>query len=115
MNRPTRFSTRHYSDQQEKAVAKAVGGKQTANSGATAFIKGDVVTDQFLIEAKTSTTEKQSFSIKKAWLEKNEEERCALGKQYSALVFDFGDNGDRYYVIDEQLFVRLTEFLKGEV
>lgn len=29
--RPTRF----YSNKQEKKVAKAVGGKQTANSGAT--------------------------------------------------------------------------------
>ena len=109
MNKPTRF----YSNRQEKAVAKAVGGKQTANSGATAFVKGDIIIDQFLIEAKTSTSEKQSFSIKKVWLEKNEEERFAMGKQYSALVFDFGDNGDRYYVINEQLFIRLIELLRG--
>ena len=27
--------TRYFSDKQEKAVAKAIGGKQTANSGAT--------------------------------------------------------------------------------
>ena len=106
---PTRF----YSNRQEKAVAKAIGGKRTPNSGAAKFTGGDVYTDQFLIEAKTSTTEKQSFSIKKAWLEMNEEERFAMGKQYSALVFDFGDNGDRYYVIDEQLFIRLTELLRG--
>ena len=31
--------TRFYSNQQERKVAKAVGGKQTANSGATAFSK----------------------------------------------------------------------------
>lgn len=31
------LSTRHYSKQQEKKVAKAVGGKRTANSGATPF------------------------------------------------------------------------------
>jgi hypothetical protein len=37
--------TRYYSDKQEKAIAKAVGGKQTANSGATAFQKGDVLID----------------------------------------------------------------------
>lgn len=59
-------------------------------------------------------SEKQSFSIKRAWLEKNEEERFAMGKDYSALVFDFGDNGKRYYVIDEPLFIRLTELLKKE-
>ena len=33
MNRPTRF----YSSRQEKQVAKAVSGRQVANSGATAF------------------------------------------------------------------------------
>ena len=32
--RPTRF----FSDKQEKKVAKSLGGKQTANSGATDFI-----------------------------------------------------------------------------
>lgn len=33
MNKPTRF----YSNKQEKSVAKAVGGKQVSNSGATAL------------------------------------------------------------------------------
>ena len=113
--RPTRFSTRHYSNRQEKAVAKAVGGKQTANSGATDFFKGDVtIGNEWLLECKTVMTEKQSFSIKRAWLEKNEEERFAMGKDYSALCFDFGDNGKRYYVIDEPLFKRLVDLLKEE-
>lgn len=35
MPRPTRF----YSKQQEKKVARAVGGSRVANSGATAFSK----------------------------------------------------------------------------
>lgn len=104
--KPTRF----YSDRQEKAVAKALGGRQTSNSGATAFVKGDVLTDDWSIECKTSTTEKVSFSIKKAWLEKNKEEAFAMGKSNSALCFDFGDNGTRYYVIDEKTFKNL----KGE-
>lgn len=107
--RPTRF----YSDKQEKHVAKAVKGRQTANSGATAFSKGDVITDQFLIEAKTCTSERSSFSIKKEWLEKNEEERFAMGKDYSALVFDFGD-GIQHYVISEKLFIKLLNYLKEE-
>lgn len=107
--RPTRF----YSDRQEKHIAKAVKGRQTANSGATAFSKGDVVTEQFLIEAKTCTTERSSFSIKKEWLEKNEEEKFAMGKDYSALVFDFGD-GIQHYVINENLFIKLVNYLKEE-
>lgn len=104
--RPTRF----YSSRQEKQVAKAVGGKQVANSGATAFNKGDVQTDNFLIECKTSTSEKQSFTVKREWLEKNAEERFAMGKDYSALAFDFGA-GERYYIIDEKLFIRLVSML----
>ena len=109
MSRPSRF----YSDRQEKHIAKVTKGKQTANSGATAFSKGDVRTDQFLIEAKTCMSEKQSFSIKKEWLLKNEEERFAMGKDYSALAFNFGDD-ENYYIISEKLFIRLLELLKEE-
>lgn len=34
-----KISTRSVSSRQEKAIAKAVGGRRTPNSGATAFIK----------------------------------------------------------------------------
>lgn len=108
MNRPTRF----YSDRQEKAVAKVVSGKQTANSGATPFYKGDVTTDSWLIECKTSTSEKQSFSIKREWLEKNREEAFAMNKDYNALCFDFGDNGNRYYIIDEKTFKEVMRWMQ---
>ena len=110
MTKPTRF----YSNRQEKAVAKAVGGKQVSNSGATAFSKGDVRTADWLIECKTCTTEKKSFSIKKEWLEKNKEEAFAMNKDYSALAFDFGD-GDNYYIVDEKTFVRMKEVLDNEM
>ena len=106
MNRPTRF----YSNRQEKAVAKIMNGKQTSNSGATAFQKGDVTTENWLIECKTSTTEKQSFSIKRDWLKKNKDEAFAMGKEYNALCFDFGDNGKRYYVIDEKTFKEVMKW-----
>ena len=107
MNKPTRF----YSNRQEKAVAKKIGGKQVANSGATAFSKGDVRTDEWLVECKTATTEKQSFSIKKAWLAKNREEAFAMRKSYNALCFDFGDS-NRYYIIDEKTFIKMKEALE---
>lgn len=108
--KPTRF----YSNKQEKFVAKAVSGKQVANSGATAFSKGDVVTDNWLIECKTTTTEKKSFAIKKEWLEKNKEEAFAMRKDYNALCFDFGDNGKRYYVVDEKTFIQAKEAMENE-
>ena len=106
-------STRYFSSKQEKAVAKAVGGKKTANSGATPFKKGDVSTDNWLIECKTKTSPSESISIKREWLEKNEEEAFAMQKSHSALCFNFGDvrNAKNYYIISEQEFKR---FLKLE-
>ena len=109
MKRPTRF----YSNRQEKKVATAVNGKQTANSGATPFFKGDVTTDLFLLECKTKTTPSSSMTIKKEWIDKNVEEAFAMNRPYSAVVIDFGD-GTNYYLIDEKLFKRLNEYLRGE-
>lgn len=104
MNRPTRY----YSKQQEKKVAKTLHGKRQPNSGATPFRKGDVVTSDWLIECKTKTKDCNSFTVKKDWLKKNEEEAFAMGKQHSALAFDFGD-GERYYIVSEREFKRLLE------
>lgn len=108
-NKPTRY----YSNRQEKKVAKAIGGKQIANSGATAFSKGDVRTDEWLIECKTKTSESKSITVQKEWFDKNEEEAFAMGKPYSAIVFDFGD-GENHYVISEKMFKRLLKFLEEE-
>lgn len=108
--RPTRF----YSKKQESAIADVTGGRRTANSGATKFDKGDVVAGQWLLEAKTVMKEQKTFTIKKEWLEKNKEEAFAIGKEYNALVFDFGDNGKRYYVIDEKIFLLVKEALEND-
>lgn len=109
------MSTRYYSNRQEKKVAKAVKGKKTANSGATAFQKGDVVTKDWLIECKTKVKDSTSFTVKEEWLLKNEEEAFAMGKNNSALVFDFGPNSDkRYYIISERLFQVLQQYLEEE-
>lgn len=110
MNHPTRF----YSARQENKVAKAVGGKRTANSGATTFSKGDVRTEQWLIECKTCEKEQKSFSIKREWLEKNRDEAFAMNKSYNALAFDFGNNSKRYYVVDERTFISMKEALERE-
>lgn len=102
------MNTRKYSSIQEKSVANAISGKQVANSGATKFNKGDITTNNWLIEAKTCTSEKKSFTIKKEWLIKNKEEAFAMRKQYNALAFDFG-SGNNYYVIDEKTFKELVD------
>ena len=105
-------STRYYSGRQERKVAKAVGGRQVANSGAPTFVAGDVITDEFLIECKTKTTDCKSFTIKEDWLLKNEEEAFAMGRE-SALCFDFGPSANkRYYVISERQFGLLQQCLE---
>jgi len=106
--------TRYYSNKQEKQVAKAVKGKKVANSGATAFLKGDVTTDRVLIECKTCTSEKKSFSIKREWLEKNKEEAFEMGKEYSVLAFNFGENTPNYYILDEKTFKEFMEGLEND-
>ena len=108
--KPTRF----YSNQQEKSIAKAVGGNQTANSGATPFTKGDVLTTSFLLEAKTKTTHADSISVKKEWIEKNRREALFMGKKYSAVVFNFGPAEPNHYIIDEYLFQELLVYLNSK-
>lgn len=107
------MNTRYYSKKQEKKVAKAIKGKVQPNSGATAFMKGDVVAEDWLIECKTKTKDSSSFTIKEDWLLKNEEEAFAMGMNNSALCFDFGPNANkRYYVISERLFHLLQDYME---
>lgn len=110
----TKYSTRHYSDKQEKAIAKQLHGKQVVNSGATPFRKGDIELEDWLIEAKTSTALVNQYIVKKAWLEKNKEEAFAMGKPYNALAIDFGDVNNQYYMIDGRLFKKLVLLLQSE-
>lgn len=105
------MNTRKFSSKQEKMVAKSLKGKVQPNSGATPFLKGDVVADDWLIECKTQMSDKQSISIKKEWLDKLEEERFAMRKPNMALAFNFGPGQPNYYVVTENVFKRL----KGEI
>ena len=105
------MNTRQFSSAQEHRIAKMFDGKVVANSGATRFNKGDVLVDKILVECKTSTKPKDSFSIKKEWLEKNKEEAFSLGLDYSILAIDFGSEDD-YFVIDKNLAKILIDTLK---
>ena len=95
-------STRYKSNIQEKRVAKAMGGRQVIGSGATPFLKGDVVVDKLFIEAKTKMEPSKSISVKKEWLEKAKRQALAMRKEDYALVISMGDGKD-YYVIEDQL------------
>ena len=58
-------STRYKSNIQEKRIAKALGGRQVIGSGSTPFLKGDVVTGNLFIEAKTKMEPSKRISDKK--------------------------------------------------
>ena len=105
--------TRYFSDIQEKHIAKVTGGKVQSNSGGTKFGGGDVHTDKFLIEAKTSTSVKQSFSIKKDWLKKLKEQTFEQGKECGVLAFQFEPCGKNYYVLTEQQFLEYLRYKEG--
>ena len=110
--------TRYYSDKQEKSIAKAVGGKQTANSGATAYSKGDVTEGDrtgWLLEAKTCMKDQKSFTMQEEWFIKNRAESIFMKKDYSAVVFNFGPDKPNYYCIDENTFLEMKEALEEKI
>lgn len=106
-------STRYYSEQQEKHVSTVLDGTLTSNSGAGLFKKGDIIQNNasLLIECKTCTSNKESFSIKKEWLDKNNNERKLMRLDNSCLCFNFGPDTDNYYIINENLMKFLVDRL----
>ena len=109
-NRPTRF----YSKRQEDAIAKSLGGTRQVNSGATNFAKGDVIVDEWVIEAKTKITPSETITFHKDWLTGIEAERAQMLKSYAAVCFSFGD-GQNYYAMDEKTFKFLLAISRGDV
>lgn len=103
--------TRHYSRKQEKRVASELDAKTTANSGATAFNKGDVISNDCCIECKTLTKEQKSHTIKKEWLDGIQTEKIAMGKRFGILVFDFGTQkiSDQYVILKMNDFKELMK------
>lgn len=96
------MNTRKLSDKQEKRLARNIGGRQVIGSGSTPFLKGDVITSDLFIEAKTKAVESKSISVKKAWLEKAQEQAYSMRKKDYALAISFGDGKD-YYVLEDSL------------
>lgn len=97
-----RSDTRAKSSEQEKRIAKAMGGRQVVGSGSTPFLKGDVVAGKLFIEAKTKMSPSQSITIKKAWVDKAKEQSLAMRKEDYAIAVSFGDPKE-YYLIEDSL------------
>ena len=109
-------STRYYSTNQENDICLKLNATRQPNSGAGKFRKGDVINydASLLIEAKTVTSDKDSFSIKKDWIIKNKEEAFTQRVFDGCIAFNFGPNQPNYFVIDEKLMRFLVEKLEEE-
>lgn len=114
---PKKLTTRDCSRVQENRVAWKFDGIVNSNSGAGRFEKSDVRVDEasLSLECKTTMTPKDSFTIKKEWLEKHQQEAWSNRLANSVIVFnfDYQDSHD-YYVIDDKLMTFLVEKLKEE-
>lgn len=95
-------STRAKSSQQEKRIAKAMGGKQVIGSGSTPFLKGDVIAGKLFIEAKTKMEPSKSITVKKEWLEKAKAQALATRKEDYTVAISFGE-AKEYYIIEDTL------------
>lgn len=95
-------STRYKSNIQEKRIAKSLGGRQVIGSGSTPFLKGDVVTSNLFVEAKTKMEPSKSISVKKQWIEKAQEQAYSQRKEDYTVAISFGDGKD-YYIIEDSL------------
>lgn len=107
-------ATRFFSNRQESYISKLLDGQKSPNSGASHFAAGDVLLDDWLIECKTCMKPKNSFTIKKEWITKNERERLDLQKPFSGLVFQFEPDGENYFVIKESLFKDMLKAFKED-
>ena len=109
-------STRYYSQNQEKYVANLLDGRISANSGAGKFSKSDISIPEagLSIECKTCMTNKDSFSIKKDWIEKNRQEGFSMKLSNQCICFNFGPDSKNYFIINERLMKFLCEKLKEE-
>lgn len=105
---------KRYSEIQESRIAKSIGGRVQPNSGGTRFGGGDIHTQSFLVEAKTQTEHKKSFTIKEEWITKAREQAFEQGKSYSALAFSFDPEGPDYFIIDAAMFEELIYHYEKE-
>lgn len=74
----------HSGRRSEKRLAKSLGKRPSASSGASPGAKGDIRLDRMLIEVKA--TIKGSLSIKKAWLDKITREALATNRTPALMI-----------------------------
>lgn len=101
------------SEEQENYIAKLLGGKVVAGSGAKPFNKGDVrVKDFLLVECKTQVKKAESYKIEKKIIDKVSEEAFGSNINNYAVAFNFGDNENNYFIVNQKFFKELFQCYK---
>lgn len=95
------------SQKHEKRLAKELGGKRSAASGAFWSRKGDVRTQDLLIEHKW--TGKKSFTINSGVLKKIVTEAILDGR---TPVLGFHLDGENYVILNEEDFLEIRNALQ---
>lgn len=104
---PMRSEGQKQSRKHEDRLAKKLGGKRTAGSGAFWSRKGDVRTGELLIEHKW--TGKKSFTIKSEVLEKIVNEAIMDSRKP---VLGISLNNENYVVLLEDDFIEMFEAME---
>lgn len=104
---PMRSEGQKQSRKHEDRLAKKLGGKRTAGSGAFWSHKGDVRTGELLIEHKW--TGKKSFTIKSEVLEKIVNEAIMDSRKP---VLGISLNNENYVVLLEDDFIEMFEAME---
>ena len=95
------------SQKHEKRIAKKIGGKRNAASGALWSRKGDVRSEDLLIEHKW--TGKKQFTVKSDVLKKNIREAILEGRMP---VLGIHLDGENYVILTEDDFIEMRDKLK---
>jgi len=106
---PLKSEGQKQSQAHEKRIAKAIGGSTTAASGAFWSRKGDVRTDDLLIEHKW--TGKKTVTIKSEVLKKITKE-AILDSRTPVLGIHL--DGENYVLLGEEDFFELRNYVRGE-
>ncbi len=93
----------------EQDDAKEFGGRVTPRSGGFFSFPGDVKTDDFLIDSKT--TEKNRFSVTKRMWEKIDIE-ALKSRRMPLLSVKFGDSNIEIVILSKGDFLRILKQLK---
>lgn len=95
--------TRKASEKQESRIAKELGGRKTANSGAS-FGENDIKTPDYDIEAKT--TKSDQYILKMADI--NTMERKADKNKIPLFIIEFAKTGREFVLMDKEDFLHLS-------